>query len=360
MKLKFKILIGLAILFIVAIVIIFFVYFGNVNHVYTQLMCMSCHEINQPAMLWSHSAHKDLNCIECHGTALSNGLHSLNENISAGLHILKKNRIEDAGLTEVQMREMMNRCKSCHQKEYKSWESGNHSVKYTYIFLNKIHNTTERLNSDCLRCHGMFYSGTIQDLVTPIDKKGPWALKDTSMSNKPVILCMTCHQMHPKELASSAGDYSDSASVKRKLFDFNKLVGFYSRPENHFFPADKLPTPKIYKDTLSLTVSEDNRQKVCLQCHSPNSRHKSGTGDDRTPSGVHMGISCLSCHDPHSTKPVVSCVLCHKTIMDCKIPVETMNTSFKNKFSKHDIHFVKCTDCHNGNEAKIITALFKP
>ncbi len=34
--------------------------------------CMSCHEIEQSYNMWASSAHRDINCIECHGTALSN------------------------------------------------------------------------------------------------------------------------------------------------------------------------------------------------------------------------------------------------------------------------------------------------
>ncbi len=31
---------------------------------------------------------------------------------------------------------------------------------------------------------------------------------------------------------------------------------------------------------------------------------------------------------------------------DCKLDVEKMDTTFKDKTSKHNIHSVKCVDCH--------------
>jgi hypothetical protein len=355
MKRKFKILIGIVLLTPLVFVILFLCFYGYWNSASPQKTCMSCHEINQAATLWANSAHRDIQCKECHGTALSNGIHSLKEKFSMVTEHLKKTNNEEIAMTEAQIRETMERCKHCHQNEYANWNSSGHSAKYANIFLNKKHNTTERLNFDCLRCHGMYFNGTIENLVSPIDKIGSWALKDTALANQPTIPCMACHQIHSKEFPEKSPDYSNPSAIKENRFELSKVAGFYNRPDKHFFLADLLPKPKIFDGKHPITVSDDNRQRVCTQCHAPNSWHQSGSGDDRTPAGVHMGLSCLLCHAQHSNKTTKSCATCHPAVSSCGIPVENMNTTFKDSKSKHNIHFVKCADCHNGIEAKIIS-----
>ncbi|HXX65234.1 MAG TPA: hypothetical protein VEO56_15650, partial [Bacteroidota bacterium] len=42
-----------------------------------QTTCGGCHEIESSSVTWARSGHRDFHCKECHGTALSNGVHSL-------------------------------------------------------------------------------------------------------------------------------------------------------------------------------------------------------------------------------------------------------------------------------------------
>ena len=70
------------------------------------------------------------------------------------------------------------------------------------------------------------------------------------------------------------------------------------------------------------------------------------TGDDRTPIGVHEGLSCMACHQKHGQDTRASCATCHPRLSNCGLDVEKMDTSFVNTKSKHNIHFVKCGDCH--------------
>ena len=76
----------------------------------------------------------------------------------------------------------------------------------------------------------------------------------------------------------------------------------------------------------------------CTKCHEMN--------DDRTAAGVHEGISCLSCHLKHGQKTRASCVECHPKMSNCGLDVEKMDTTFRTADSKHNVHFVKCADCH--------------
>ena len=94
-------------------------------------------------------------------------------------------------------------------------------------------------------------------------------------------------------------------------------------------------------------MSPDQRQALCYQCHAPVAgAFQAGTGDDRTGLGVHEGLSCLSCHLKHGQKARASCATCHPRLSNCGLDVEKMDTTFLSAKSKHNIHFVKCGDCH--------------
>jgi hypothetical protein len=159
--------------------------------------CMSCHEIEASYQyVGRSSAHRDINCIECHGTA-SQQWHSQPERkIKNGVHALSREFYDDISLTEQQVIAMNQTCRKCHQAEYAAWLSGGHSVNYAHIFLDEEQNSNEQLNHDCLRCHGMYYEGDIHSLVEPIDIKGPWSLKILTWRHQPTIPCLACHQIH--------------------------------------------------------------------------------------------------------------------------------------------------------------------
>jgi len=94
--------------------------------------------------------------------------------------------------------------------------------------------------------------------------------------------------------------------------------------------------------------SPDQRQALCYQCHAPWHTREVGSGDDRTPAGVHEGISCLACHQKHGQSATASCATCHPRMSNCGLDVEKMDTTFKDTKSKHNVHWVACGDCHEG------------
>jgi hypothetical protein len=309
--------------------------------------CAGCHEITHAVDLWSGSTHRNIACKECHGTALSEGIHSLKEKGAMLLHHNSKIKTEDVRISEVQRLKVMERCEACHQTEYAKWNSGGHAMNYSEVFLNKTHNKTEVINEDCLRCHGMFFKGTVMDIVTPMDTLGPWKLKDASLADRPSIPCLACHQVH-REGEPEVRQNREVPSSLHYTRIKNNLTAFYYRRDSNYFPVTSLVPQDINFQSVALKISTDPNQGLCLECHAPNAFRMSGTSDDRTPRGVHEGLSCMACHDSHSNSAINSCKTCHPAISNCKIDVEKMNTTYFDKSSKNNIHFVACTDCHIG------------
>jgi hypothetical protein len=308
--------------------------------------CASCHEISSSVAMFSLSAHRKLSCSECHGTAISNGLHSIKEKGMMVVHHIKNNSPEDIRMNESQMLKVMDNCTRCHAAEYANWSIGGHSARYRHILLDTKHNHTEQINPDCLRCHGMFSDLPVNDLVEPLNTAGPWKLKNAEMNNKPVIPCMACHQIHKKGSSPFIPDYSTPRYISYLRQDSSARVGFYNRGDRSFVTAENLPELKLWEGGRLVKVSDDLIMRNCIQCHAPNAHHQAGTSDDRTPRGVHEGLTCQACHDAHSNDAGQSCVKCHPAISNCKLDVTKMNTSYADPKSANNIHWVSCTSCH--------------
>lgn len=315
--------------------------------------CANCHEISHSVDLWAESTHRDIACKACHGTALSEGIHSLKEKGAMLFHHTNKIKPEDIRISEVQRLMVMQRCAGCHQTEYAKWNSGGHAMNYSEVFLNSVHNKAEVIYEDCLRCHGMFYDkGTVLDIVEPLDTAGPWKLKNVGLADRPAIPCFACHQVHQPGNPGIRQNLETPASLHYSRMK-KTLASFYYRRDSMYFPVLLLTSPEINYQSVAVKISQDPNQSLCIQCHSPNAFNMAGTDDDRTPRGVHEGISCLACHDSHSNSAIASCKNCHPAISNCKLDVEKMNTTYKDQSSKNNIHFVACTDCHSkGRSAK--------
>jgi hypothetical protein len=254
---------------------------------------------------------------------------------------------DEIRLNEQQVIEAMQRCRECHAREYANWLSGGHSPTYADIFLDEQHNKEEQLSESCFRCHGMFFEGTISDVVTPVDIRGPWQLVDAEIASVPTIPCMACHHIHVEGFPAVRPDYSDPATIAANREPRAAKVGFYDRYERMHFEASELPTPQLSHNDATVQVATDVRQRTCVQCHAPNAFRQAGSSDDRTPRGVHEGLSCGACHATHSNDASDSCANCHPQLSNCGLDVETMETTYVDPTSPNNIHFVGCTDCHS-------------
>jgi len=306
--------------------------------------CARCHEIWQPYTDWHTSAHRNVPCGACHGDVFT---------LDAGFHINNMRRVvnhvsghvpEQVRLRTRDVLRVSERCKTCHQREWADWASGTHSATYTEIFLDTKHNHQRLLMDDCLRCHGMHYDGGIRDLVTPVDTHGPWQLHDPALANRPTIVCLTCHQMHHHGLPLARPAAKPTTSTTQAIHTAS--LGLFDRREQDSVAVDNLPLPEMLEAERVVKISRDQRQALCYQCHAPLPTRQVRSGDDRTPVGVHEGLSCFACHDKHGERTRASCAACHPRLSNCGIDVETMDTTFKSTQSPHNIHFVKCQECH--------------
>lgn len=319
--------------------------------------CASCHEISPSVGEWQHSSHREVGCTACHGTALSNGVHSLTEKANMVFtHWGKGKNHEEIRMSEKQILELSDRCTKCHQSEYKKWLSGGHSASYGDIFMNGKHNQVEAPYWACLRCHGMFYEGNIKTLLSKPEKAdGVWRFNDPKQVVLPTIPCLSCHSVHNKnEMLGQAARYDKPREIFYSRLSRNPSIAWYVRDSKLHIRADQLmKIAMVDQNGDSVQVSDDPANKLCLQCHSPNFKHQTGSEDDRTPTGVHEGISCVACHSPHSNDARNSCKTCHPAISNCGLDVTKMNTSYFDINSQNNIHSVSCKSCHqNADELK--------
>ena len=302
--------------------------------------CIKCHEIRPAHDAWQVSAHREIACGSCHGSLFTTDLafHRNNlEQLAAHLggDVPERLLVRHADL----MRGLQERCGGCHAEEYAAWQAGPHGATYGRIFLDPAHNATRQLSDHCLQCHGMFFPGGMRDLVEPIAHEGPWTLKAEGVeAAHPSIPCSACHQVHREgSLRRERRDTVDTA---------HGGLAFFDRREQLHVAAARLPIPELWEGDRRVRMPADPRAALCYQCHAPDATLQVFSGDDRTPTGVHEGLSCASCHDKHTQSARASCARCHPALSNCGLDVLTMDTTYRARDSRHDIHRVSCRDCH--------------
>lgn len=309
--------------------------------------CADCHEMAEYRTGVHGSPHRNVGCTDCHAASLRTKLRHITVHLS-------RRWPEAIRLRTVDVVAMTADCRKCHQQEYATWHAGPHSATYSQIFADPAHNQKRRLMDDCLRCHGMHFDGAVRDLVQPIDAQGPWRVMRPDLADQPSMPCQACHWIH-REGALENNPGKRISVAGEPLHD---SLAFFDRREQMHFAAAGLAIPQLYDGARSVQMSRDQRQALCYQCHAPR-MPETGTaaaaqpgmqvasGDDRTPMGVHEGLSCFSCHNGHNENARAACATCHDKMSNCGLDVEKMDTTYASAGSRHNIHWVKCVDCHN-------------
>jgi hypothetical protein len=297
--------------------------------------CARCHEIAFDREVWARSSHRNVDCAECHASSTLTNARRVAAHVAGTVP-------EQIHLAAADVDAMLPRCRKCHRQEFARWSAGAHSTTYARFFTDAAHNRKRLLADDCLRCHGMHFEGSVGDLVEPVNTAGPWRLRDAAYANRPAIPCLACHSMH------RAGP--PMARPERRIAAREEIarpsVGLFDRRTRVSVAAAALPIPAVYDGARAVRMSPDARQSLCYQCHAPVSGMRAGSGDDRTPIGVHEGLSCLACHEPHGQSTRQSCANCHPRLSNCGIEVEKMDTTFRDPKSGQNVHTVRCADCH--------------
>ena len=324
-----RLVLGLALycgVFVVTAAVAGMAYFHFAN---PQNTCASCHEMTGVHSDWAVSAHRTVQCRECHGGALTLDVHALQSHLDRIVRHFTGDPNKPIHLLEKHVLGLVDSCRRCHPQAYSDWQASRHSTTYARIFLDPEHNKTASPTDDCLRCHGMFYERDITELVSGTGTGGTWSLRDPARAIQAVIPCLACHQVHAPS-------------------DATQTASFFDHRERAHFSASLLPVPAVYQGARPVKVSRDPRQRVCMQCHAPDATHQLGSSDDRTPAGVHEGLSCRDCHWSHTNSAKASCNACHPADSHCGIEVQKMDTTFLSPQSRHNVHTVACLDCHPG------------
>ena len=323
--------------------------------------CASCHEMAAYVSAVHGAPHRNTTCMDCHKADLGIKLRHIR------VHLMRS-WPETIRLRDVDVVDMVENCQNCHQHEYATWHTGPHSASYSEIFTSAKQNSQQHLMEDCLRCHGMHFNGSMRDLVQPQNAQGPWHMVRKDLANQPAMPCLTCHQVH-REGALDTRPENRFSDAGEPVHD---SLAFYDRREGIHFAATALPIPEVHDGARLVTVSPDPRGAICYQCHAPRLPEAGtvaqsngwgmqfGSGDDRTPVGVHEGISCIACHNGHNENARASCKTCHPQMSNCGLDVEKMDTTYANARSAHNIHWVRCADCHqHGIPAKKTAAALR-
>jgi len=300
--------------------------------------CASCHEIRDNVELWRTSTHRGIPCAACHADSAANDIRRLLEHVRDEV----PEQIRMKGWDNLAL---LARCQGCHRQEFANWQAGPHGVTFAKFFVDAKQNHERLLMDDCLRCHGMQFEGGIRDLVTPIDRQGPWRFQDTRWGSVPAIPCLACHQMHRHgEPRAPHPDRMARTPAQEEIY--RPSLALFDRREMAHVANSNLAIPQILDGDRPLRMSPDPRQGLCYQCHAPLSTQQAGSGDDRTGRGIHEGIGCLACHEKHGQQTRASCANCHPRLSNCGLDVEKMDTTFRWPKSTHNIHSAKCLDCH--------------
>ena len=257
--------------------------------------CAKCHEIRGAKESWTHAAHSEVDCKSCHGGSVE----ALGDNIRrVWSHITERDHSAMA-LSAAQVVEVSGRCAKCHAAEHAQWSRGGHGAPVSKFLMDGKHNAAWKPADNCLRCHGMFLEGDIEDILVREWPHRFTGFRDPAVASHPAIPCLACHRMHAVPPAPGSTNFTAAA------------VSLYSRPDRARFAPGALYAQRIAKDGAPVKLSADPRGRLCASCHAANAEARLGSCDDRTPVGVHEGIGCLACHRGHDMRTGETCGTCH-------------------------------------------------
>ena len=302
--------------------------------------CSRCHEIGDQYRAWTGSAHRGVKCDTCHDS-------SVMTNVRRVVAHVRDQVPEQPRLKGNDVFAMVERCRSCHQEEFAAWQAGPHRITYSEVFLDKKHNTGTRLRRrlPALPRHALPGEHRATGWARSIGR-GRGKLVDESVAQRPAIPCLTCHSIHregsplhrAKEGRPCPGSApGDGASVARPVRS-PRAAGPYR------WLRCRCLSPLRARASYGSVQIPDRRSAI-------NATHRSRPAKSArattTPQWVStrgsVAWSAISVTSRPRRHPVSTC---HPKLSNCGLDVEKMDTTFLNPDSRHNIHTVKCADCH--------------
>jgi hypothetical protein len=239
--------------------------------------CVLCHELKGTHKRWSESAHKDVNCKSCHGRTLE----SLGDNLKRVYkHMTAKDHSRigfQMCLSEEQVDGMTERCIVCHRAEGAQWKRSGHSSSVEKFLTNTVHNLSWKPADVCLKCHGMFLEGDIEDVIGRTGLSAEWKMKKTSQAKRASVPCLACHNIHG-----------------------GKNLSFYLQGDKNSIPAEKLYIRDLKDENGNRILrAKDKASRLCTQYNAANAEGVAGSGDDPSLKCKPDGKGCLDCHKGH-------------------------------------------------------------
>ena len=236
-------------------------------------------------------------CKDCHGSSFSADLRMHAKNLAARVAARARRDARSRSTSATRTcAPLVERCGSCHRQERADWESGPHGAPYAAIFINPEHNANQQLMDDCLRCHAHALRGRHPRPRHPARPQGPVDVREGGV-RRPARGALPRVPLRPPQ----------GRAARRRAATAGSWPGPRRRSRGRRSPSttgapsstsglDRLPLPAMKDGDRPVKTSPDRRQALCYQCHAPRAGNQVFSGDDRTPVGVHEGLSCLACH----------------------------------------------------------------
>jgi hypothetical protein len=239
--------------------------------------CILCNELKDTHKRWSQSAHKDVNCKACHGRTLE----SLGDNLKRVCKHFTSKDYSRIGfqmcLSEEQIEDITERCISCHRAEGAQWKRSGHASPVEKFLTNTLHNVSWKPSDVCLKCHGMFLEGDIENIIGRKGLLTEWKMRKAKQGKRYSVPCLACHNIHG-----------------------GKNLAFYQRGDNSSVSAELLHIRDLKtSDGKPVLRGVDAQSRLCTQCHAANAEGIAGSADDPSLVCRPDGKGCLDCHRGH-------------------------------------------------------------
>ena len=268
--------------------------------------CMMCHVHDDANKAWAKSAHKTVNCHECH--------HSTKKE-----QVVQMYRFAVLGQKTVSPRHgavivAWKICIQCH------WERNDHYPNAPLVNRSRYHAKHVFIEQiECAKCHGYITHQFLPEERFCLKCHQDKEVHGTGMEK---LACLNCHTDRTKDLKPGRMKclFCHGGEQVRK-----QLIADGTIDVKYFQPSQQL----IRKATKIEAPNDAPMQFYCYVCHKPHAKVKPDMGDcikcHKVEPGVGkhdlhiktMNMKCMDCHKPHvwritAAQAKKDCVKCHE------------------------------------------------